>query len=133
VKWLIDAQLPPRLAALFRERGYDAIRTLDLPDGNRTPDEAIIACAVRESRIVVTKDADFVPHCVFRRRPQKLLPIATGNIRNQALETLLAATLPQLAATFGEHDFVELTINSLIVRTVSGDDAEGGADAPGHS
>jgi predicted nuclease of predicted toxin-antitoxin system len=74
VNWLIDAQLPPQLAALFRERGHDAIHTLDLPLGNRTTDEVIIAYADQRARIVVTKDADFVPHCVFRRKPQPSWP-----------------------------------------------------------
>jgi predicted nuclease of predicted toxin-antitoxin system len=133
VNWLIDAQLPPQLAALFRERGHDAIHTLDLPLGNRTTDEAIIAYADQQARIVVTKDADFVPHCVFRRKPQQLLLIATGNIRNRALAALLAETLVRLEAVFAEHDFVELTTTSLIIRTVSGEDTEGGTDAPGHS
>ena len=38
MKFLIDAQLPRRLAGRLREVGFDAIHTLDLPLANRTPD-----------------------------------------------------------------------------------------------
>lgn len=42
------------------QHGHDALHTLDLPLGNRTPDADIVACAIRDNRIVVTKDSDFV-------------------------------------------------------------------------
>ena len=45
MNWLVDAQLPSRLARRLRERGEDAIHTLDLPDGNRTTDAVILAVA----------------------------------------------------------------------------------------
>jgi predicted nuclease of predicted toxin-antitoxin system len=48
MKFLIDAQLPHRLAAQLREAGHDAIHTLDLPLGNRTPDSAINDLSIRE-------------------------------------------------------------------------------------
>jgi len=38
MKFLIDAQLPRRLAHRLRQSGFEAIHTLDLPDGNRTSD-----------------------------------------------------------------------------------------------
>ena len=41
MKFLIDAQLPQRLAAQLRQAGLEAIHTLDLPGGNRTTDRVI--------------------------------------------------------------------------------------------
>jgi len=38
MNFLIDANLPRRLVALFTERGHTAIHTLDLPEGNSTVD-----------------------------------------------------------------------------------------------
>jgi predicted nuclease of predicted toxin-antitoxin system len=38
MKFLIDAQLPKALANFFRERGFDAIHTLELPNKNITDD-----------------------------------------------------------------------------------------------
>ena len=42
MNFLIDANLPRRLVHLFRERGYNAIHTLDLLNGNRTEDMEIL-------------------------------------------------------------------------------------------
>ncbi len=54
MKFLIDAQLPRRLAGRLREVGFDAIHTLDLPLANRTPDAIINEVSVNEQRVVVT-------------------------------------------------------------------------------
>lgn len=108
MNWLIDAQLPARLARLLRERGEDALHTTGLPGGNRTPDAAILAVAARDDRIVVTKDADFVASFRLRGQPRRLLLIATGNIVNPALETLVLAALPDLLDAFAGPRLVEL-------------------------
>ena len=50
-KFLVDAQLPRRLANRLQDWGYDAIHTLDLPEQNVTTDEVIND---------ISKDADFV-------------------------------------------------------------------------
>jgi predicted nuclease of predicted toxin-antitoxin system len=38
MRFLIDAQLPRRLAAQLRQAGFEVTHTLDLPEGNRTTD-----------------------------------------------------------------------------------------------
>lgn len=108
MNWLIDAQLPARLARLLRERGEDARHTSDLPDANRTTDAAILAVAARDDRIVVTKDADFVASFRLQGQPRRLLLIATGNIANPALDALVLAALPDLLDAFAETRLVEL-------------------------
>ncbi len=60
MNFLVDAQLPQRLANQLRAVGHDVVHTLDLPNRNRTTDDEINRIAEREQRIVVTKDADFV-------------------------------------------------------------------------
>lgn len=52
MKFIVDAQLPRRLIHRFLEAGYDAMHTLDLPQGNQTGDNDIIAFAMRDDRIV---------------------------------------------------------------------------------
>ena len=108
MNWLVDAQLPARLAQRLRERGEDAIHTLDLPDGNRTTDAVILAVAARDDRIVVTKDADFVVSFRLLGQPRRLLLVATGNIANRALEALFLAALPALLDAFAGWRLVEL-------------------------
>jgi len=117
MRFLVDAQLPRRLAHRLRAAGHDTIHTLDVPTGNRTSDVEIIAIARRERRIVVTKDADFVNSFVMSRQPEKLLLISTGNMTNTGLEALILLHLPDLVTALTTHDFVEITRTALIVHS----------------
>ena len=60
MKFLVDAQLPRRLAHRLREAGHAATHTLDLPRKNRTTDDELVSISMREQGVVITKDADFV-------------------------------------------------------------------------
>lgn len=84
MKFLIDAQLPARLAELLTEAGHDAVHTIELPDGNRSTDQQIAELADADSRVVVTKDRDFRDGHLLTRSPRQLLIIATDNITNDA-------------------------------------------------
>lgn len=68
MKFLVDAQLPRRIARSLAGAGYDTIHTLDLPLQNRTPDTIILDVAAQEDRVVITKDADFTLS-IFRGDP----------------------------------------------------------------
>lgn len=89
MKFLVDAQLPHRLAELLWVAGHEVVHTLDLPLGNRTPDAVINQLSLAEQMVVVTKDTDFVLSFRLKRQPYKLLLVSTGNISNAALEALL--------------------------------------------
>lgn len=115
MKFLIDVQLPRRIAKRLGELGYDAVHTLDLPGANRTPDAEIIAIAETEKRIVVTKDADFVHSFILYRGPPKLLLISTGNISNAQLEALLLPAMPTIVDAFASASFIELSQANLII------------------
>ncbi len=115
MRFLVDAQLPRRLVFRLREAGHDALHTLDLPNGNRTTDAEIIALAVGDARVVVTKDSDFVNSFLLSHRPPKLLLISTGTIRNADLEALFVGQLAAIAAAFATNDYVELTHTALII------------------
>ena len=94
----------------------DALHTLDLPARNRTPDDYISSAADTESRIVVTKDADFVDSHLLRGRPQKLLLISTGNISNDELCKLFVPLISSMLREFLSCRFIELSRSGLIVR-----------------
>lgn len=115
MKFIVDAQLPRRLARELAASGHDAVHTLDFPSGNRTPDGDINGVAVRESRVVVTKDHDFVTSLLLRGEPPKLLLISTGNISNDELSRLIAANLTALEAALASHTFVELNATTIII------------------
>jgi predicted nuclease of predicted toxin-antitoxin system len=88
VNFLIDAQLPVRLARRLAEAGHDAIHSSELPDANRTTDANIAQRADAEDRVVVTKDRDFRDRQLLQTTPRRLLVVATGNISNNDLVAL---------------------------------------------
>lgn len=115
MKFIVDAQLPCRLARELAASGHDAVHTLDLPAANRTQDKDIIAQAVQGNRIVVTKDNDFVTSFLLQGLPPKLLLISTGNISNDELSKLLASNLAALENAFSKFDFVELSLTAITI------------------
>jgi predicted nuclease of predicted toxin-antitoxin system len=115
MKFIVDAQLPRRLARDLAAAGHDVVHTLDLPLQNLTPDGEITALATKEDRVVITKDSDFVISFLLRGAPPKLLLISTGNISNDALSRLMAANLATLENAFAEHHFVELNTSTITV------------------
>jgi predicted nuclease of predicted toxin-antitoxin system len=115
MNFLVDAQLPRRLAQRLQEAGHDALHTLDLPAGNRTTDSEINALSLRERRVVITKDADFVNSYLLLGQPYKLLVISTGNITNTGLEALFMPNIPAIVAALQTTSYIELTRTTLII------------------
>jgi predicted nuclease of predicted toxin-antitoxin system len=58
LRFLVDQNRSPRLAELLRLAGHDATHTVDL-GLERATDEALIAVAVADERVIVSGDTDF--------------------------------------------------------------------------
>ena len=80
--------------------GEDALHPSDLSQGNRTSDREIIAFAVEEGRIVITKDKDFIEYRIVHEQPDQLLMVSTGNIVNRDLLALFEANFPAMKSLF---------------------------------
>lgn len=115
MKFLVDAQLPRRLIHRLLEKGHDAIHTSDLAHKNRTPDPDIEALSLKEKRILITKDSDFVDTFVLFHRPYKLLLISTGNINNNDLERIFLRNIKKIVAAFKKNNFIELNRTTIII------------------
>jgi predicted nuclease of predicted toxin-antitoxin system len=122
VKFLVDAQLPARLARFLNDAGHDAVHTSDLPEGNRSTDTGIAQFADSDGRVVVTKDRDFRDGHLLARSPRRLLVVATGNITNAALLALFRDNLNVVVAALEETNFVELGSRALVVHRREVDD-----------
>ena len=114
MKFLIDAQLPRRLASELKQAGFDATHTLELPEGNRTTDQALSELSISTQSVLVTKDSDFVQSFLLKKEPWKLLLISTGNISNNDLMNLFQLNISQIADSFETFNFVELNRTNLI-------------------
>ncbi len=115
MKFLVDAQLPRRLALWLQQRGHDVIHTLDLSQQNRTPDTFLLSLADQEGRVLITKDADFELTHDLGQGPAKLLLVTTGNIHNNEMLGLFARHEAILFRLLRQHSFLELSRSELIV------------------
>lgn len=96
MKFLVDAQLPPVLAAWLRGRGYDAAHVEDV--GLRDSDDADVReLAVRQERIVVTKDRDFVAPPLVGS-PPVVVWVRTGNAPTRVIIERFEANWAQVEA-----------------------------------
>jgi predicted nuclease of predicted toxin-antitoxin system len=93
VKFLLDAQLPPRLVKALKRAGHEASHVYDC--GLLTaPDRAIGKYAVKEKAVLITKDADFA---ALARGPA-VVWLRLGNVSNDALIAMVKAALPEIVA-----------------------------------
>ena len=114
MKFIVDAQLPYGVAQMLRERGFDVVHTNDLPDKERTTDDYIREISIRENRIVITKDYDFLNTHILKSVPQKLLIIATGNIKNKQLFELLNKNWQLICGLLQTCDLIEVDNDRVI-------------------
>jgi len=115
MRFLVDAQLPKQLAVLLVELGHDTRHTLGLPKGNATTDDEISVVAVRENRIVITKDADFIDSHLIHGKPLRLLLVSTGNISNRDLIDLFKSHHEPIVSALESSSFAEMTPTGLII------------------
>jgi predicted nuclease of predicted toxin-antitoxin system len=115
VKFLIDTQLPAKLARVLSAAGHDVVHTSQLPDGNRTTDAALAALADQQGLVMVTKDRDFRDSHLLHHSPQRLLVVATGNISNRDLLALFSNNLETVVEALSEATFVELGSAGLVL------------------
>lgn len=123
MKFLVDAQLPARLARYLTAAGYDSVHTSELPDANRTTDDQIATIADADGRVVVTKDRDFRDSHILRRTPKRLLVVATGNISNDDLLKMFTLHIEIIAVALQESNLVELAPGRVIVHADRADDS----------
>lgn len=117
MKFLVDAQLPVRLARALAKAGHDAKHTTELPDGNHSSDTDVAAIADAEDRVVVSKDADFRISHQLHGRPRRLLTVALGNVTNNDLMAAFDMHLEVIVATFEEADRVEIQATRIVAWT----------------
>ena len=108
-------RLPVRLAKFLQSKGYDTLHTRDLPQQNATSDTAINDISIKQGRVVITKDADFVDSFFTVQKPLKLLLVSTGNIRNSELEENFDNNLSAIVNLLQNNDYIEINREEIIV------------------
>jgi predicted nuclease of predicted toxin-antitoxin system len=117
MKFIVDEQLPQRLAAWLREKGYDAIHADDIPHtAGRLTDVAICKFADKHDRVVITKDEDFWQRYLMIREPKKLIYVTTGNIKNGNLIQLFDNNIHLLVLHITSHSVIEINQRGMVIR-----------------
>lgn len=108
MKFIIDAQLPYSLSKYLLNKGFDVVHTDDLPNKEFTSDNEIRQISLKENRIVITKNSDFLDSFYVKGIPPKLLLVSTGNIKNKALIGLFDLNIKKIIELFLDYSFIEL-------------------------
>jgi predicted nuclease of predicted toxin-antitoxin system len=95
LRFLVDAQLPPSLAAALRAAGNDAFHVGDI-DLLAAADRRIWQEAVTRAAVLVTKDRDFSLLRAARGQGPCVLWIRIGNCDNRTLIAQLMQALPAI-------------------------------------
>lgn len=93
--YLIDAQLPPSLAAAMRQTGLEAVHVAELGLATAT-DAEIWDTAVSRAAVLVTKDRDFSLLRAARNTGPIVLWIRIGNIDNRTLIARFLRAMPRI-------------------------------------
>jgi predicted nuclease of predicted toxin-antitoxin system len=109
MRFVVDNQLPPRLARFLADAGHDAVHVamvgLDAAD-----DQTVWSWAVREARILVSKDEDFLYFAHRQGESGRLLWVRLGNCRREALLDAFGKSIDAIDAAFSSgHRVVELS------------------------
>ncbi len=115
MQFLVDTQLPPALARWLSRRGHPSIHTTDQPDGHLLADRDIVTLALREQRLVVTKDHDFLDHFVLKGAPPSVLLLEYGNCANWELLQRLEVQWPQIEAALQQGAGLVLARRASVV------------------
>ncbi|MCY7352814.1 MAG: DUF5615 family PIN-like protein [Cytophagaceae bacterium] len=81
LRFLIDTQLPPLLAEILGQRGYDAIHSTYFENEHLLKDKALIEIATVQEQIIITKDSDFLRLFFFERRTAKSAVARNGKYK----------------------------------------------------
>ena len=108
MKFLIDAQLPPALAAWLCAAGYDAqaVREVGLREAE---DNAIWRHAHALDQVLITKDEDFSQRLQTGAPGPVVVWLRIGNTSNASLRTWLLPQMPRLIGMIGQgHRLIEV-------------------------
>ena len=103
-RFLVDAQLPPALGRMLRDRGHLAEHVHEVGLSG-APDTAIWAHAETHGATILTKDEDFAMIAGLRGTGPSVIWIRVGNTTNRALLQWFEPQLPMilLGLTKGER------------------------------
>ena len=103
MKLIVDAQLPPSLAATLRQAGCDAVAVREI--GLReAKDGTIWQYALQNNAAILTKDDDFAERCMASSQAPVVVWLRIGNATNPELLGWFMPLLPSMLARIQAGD-----------------------------
>lgn len=97
MKFLVDAQLPPRLAQALTGLGHQSWHIGDLGPLD-APDSAVWSLARANACAIISKDSDFLRLSMGTADPVPLLLLRVGNCGRDRVIAIICAQLPAIVA-----------------------------------
>ena len=109
MKFIIDENLSPDLAEMFRMAGLNAyhVNEMKASQKQRIIDDQLRRLAIQKGYVIVTKDDDFVKSYVSRKVPDKIVFIYGMN-KKESLLSRMKEVIPTLKDLLTDHDFIEI-------------------------
>jgi predicted nuclease of predicted toxin-antitoxin system len=111
VRFVVDAQLPPRLARRLVELGHEAQHVADL-DLLSASDRRIWNQAADTGAVLITKDADFGVLRALHSGGPAVVWVRLGNTTSRVLIDRIEAALPHLLAALNRGEQVVVVTES---------------------
>jgi predicted nuclease of predicted toxin-antitoxin system len=105
VRFLIDAQLPPRLARQLARLGHEASHVADIGLADAL-DEQVWQVAIERAAILVTKDHDFIVARAAVEKGPAVIWVRLGNTHNETLIARFTGALESMLAAIERGDTV---------------------------
>lgn len=119
MRFLVDANLSPRLAISLTEAGHDAVHVTTL-GMSRATDTEILEVAEQDNRVIISADTDFGTLLAMSgaTRPSVLLIRLTSPRRVESLAALVHVNLPEVADALDAGAVVVLEDGRVRVRAL---------------
>jgi predicted nuclease of predicted toxin-antitoxin system len=114
MKFIVDANLPFKLAIRLRQLGFDVIHTDNLPNKEKTSDKEIRQVSIEQNRVVITKDSDFLDSHLIQGIPSRLIFVTTGNIANRDLLNIIEKYFETMIKLLEIYDLIEINNDEII-------------------
>lgn len=109
LKFIIDENLSPELATLFKENGLSAFHVNEMKTSQkqRIIDDQLRRLSIQKGYVIVTKDDDFVKSYVSRKVPEKTIFIY-GLESKKSLLSRMKEVIPLFEDLLEIHSFIEV-------------------------
>lgn len=115
MRFIVDTQLPPRLASFLESKGHDCIHTTNFDNGHLLQDAEIVLIAVDQRRTIISKDSDFSDYYYLKGAPPNILLLQFGNIPNKDLIEYFEQYLDIIVGAFeGGADYVQFSRDGIV-------------------